>query len=42
MSWAAFVTQFASPGNGRTCPRMHLCWGIRVPPLARLSSAEEQ
>ena len=27
MSWAAFVTQFASPGNGRTCPRMHPCWG---------------
>ena len=26
MSWAAFVTQFASPGNARTCPRMHLCW----------------
>ena len=26
MSWAAFVTQFASPGNGRTCPRMHPCW----------------
>ena len=27
MSWVAFVTQFASPGNGRTCRRMHLCWG---------------